>query len=556
MRRHAEGQATRPVSWTRLDTGLSVTMLVVAAIIRLAYARAVVFPALDDPAFYLATARNLVLGRGLEVDVLWSYQVPFNQVTHPSHEHWMPLPTLLIAVPFALEQLLDASPDFSLALARLPGLILGAMLAPLTYAWGRHLVSAGHAPRWLALGAGLLVATNATLAYQSASADSSAPFALFAAWALIGTVGKAGSRVRSLGTGLLMALAYLARSDGLLLLAVPLLCLVLPLGSGHAADKADGQSDGPRRAWPGRSSPADLVYVFAAFGLVIMPWLVRNTLALGTPLPGSVLKQAWLSDYVQTFNYLAPATPRTLLAQGWPAILSLRGQALFDGARVFLLSTFPWGLLALPGAWLLRRRWRTYPHLVYGLLLFAGLALVFPVASMSGTIYHSQGAIFPFAALAAVYAVYRAVLALLPRPRQTGIVLAILLGGVLVLSLSQTWSARTAVGERHQAEQAQYEAIARWLGQRAAPSDVIMTTQPYSVHWASGHPCIALPAGQPPSVALQAAERYDARWLVVTQAFGRYPAALHEEPNAGFVLAGSEAGSEFYEIQIPGRADQ
>ncbi len=548
MRKHPDEQPPRVPPWTRLDSGLLVTLLVVAALVRLAFARAVVFPPLDDPAFYLTTARNLALGRGLEVDALWSYQVPSAQVTHPSHEHWMPLPTFLMAVPFAIERFLDASPDFDLHLAQLPGLVLGTLLVPLTFASVRRLLPGGREVRWPAFVAALLVATNATLAYQSASADSSAPFAFFAAWALTRGTWPACSTRSYLGTGLLIALAYLARSDGLLLLAVPVVCLLLPLPSNVSPGPAAAEPAGKPSRHAARPKLAAIGYMLAGFGLLVAPWLVRNTLAFGTPLPGSVLKQLWLTAYVDTFNYLSPATPQAFLAQGWPAILWQRAQALLDAGRVFFLGTFLWGLLALPGAWLLRRRRATWPPLIYALLLVVGLALAFPVASMSGTFYHSQGALFPFAALAAVYAVHRAAPAVLPRARQPGFLAAILLAGLSVLSVFQLRSALTAVGERHQTEKAQFEAIAAWLGRHAAPGDVVMTTQPYSVHWASGYPCIALPAGEPLSAALQAAERYGARWLVVTQAFGRYPAVLHDELDSGFVLAGSAAGSEFYEI--------
>src|SRR5512137_2816900 len=89
--------------------------------IRLALASRLEFPPLDDPAFYVQTARNLAAGRGLVSDVLWSYQFAFPAVTHPSHEYWMPSATLLMA-PW-----IKAFGD-SLLIAQLPGTLCGALL--------------------------------------------------------------------------------------------------------------------------------------------------------------------------------------------------------------------------------------------------------------------------------------------------------------------------------------------------------------------------------------------------------------------------------------------
>src|SRR5512137_2798698 len=79
------------------DVWIALGLLAAGWGIRLALAARLVFPPLDDPAFYVQTARNLAAGRGLVSDVLWSYSVPFASVTHPSHEYWMPLATFLIA---------------------------------------------------------------------------------------------------------------------------------------------------------------------------------------------------------------------------------------------------------------------------------------------------------------------------------------------------------------------------------------------------------------------------------------------------------------------------
>ena len=150
-----------------------------------------------------------------------------------------------------------------------------------------------------------------------------------------------------------------------------------------------------------------LVDLWVAFALIVSPWLIRNYLTFGTPLPSSIVSQAWLSDYVDNFAYLFPPTLETWLAQSWSVILDQRILALAHSGQVLLQGTFPWGVLALPGIWLLRRESSFVPSLVYGLLLVFGLALVFPISTTSGAFYQTFGAVMPFLALAAAYAVYR-----------------------------------------------------------------------------------------------------------------------------------------------------
>jgi len=180
----------------------------------------ITFPPLDDPAFYVQTARNLAAGRGLVSDVLWSYQFSFPSVSHPSHEYWMPMATLLMA-PW-----IRALGD-TLFAAQLPGTLCGALLVPLTYALGRIVLPGD---RRIAVGAALLLLAGALPVYQAASTDSAAPFAVLGAGALLvgGMAIERRSVSLSLLAGLLGGLAYLTRSDGML---IPALTGAIVVGS-------------------------------------------------------------------------------------------------------------------------------------------------------------------------------------------------------------------------------------------------------------------------------------------------------------------------------------
>jgi 4-amino-4-deoxy-L-arabinose transferase-like glycosyltransferase len=569
MQGQGQSQRSRRTE-SSLDSVLAFLVFCVALAVRILYARAVVFPPLDDPAFYLTTAKVLVEEQKLEVDVLWSYQLPFDTVTHPSHEHWMPMTTFLIGGAFAINEALSEAVSAPLPAGQFPGLLLGALLAPLTYWVGRRMlsdtVSSGQgfrqSSRWIALGAGLLVAINATLGYQSASADSSAPFAVLAAWALSVAVRRPGEQGGYFGAGFLIALAYLTRADGLLLfVAIPLAWWLLPwprrvpieLPDNPAASfvwnhwpREGGSEQDTQPAWgPRLINALDLGVPII---ILIAPWLVRNYLVFDTPLPRSVLAQAWLSDYVDTFNYWSHPTWETWLAQSWQTILDQRWQALLHNGRVFLLATFPWGVLALPGLWLLRREWPIFPALVYGVLLFFGVALVFPVSSMSGTFYHSIGAVMPFLALAALYAIQRTATRFRRIQRWSRPIVVFVLLSLLALSGFQVGQSLPTVKERHRSEQQQFEAIADWLKANTAPDDVIMTTQTYTLNYVSGHPTIALPGNEPVDAAWEAAQRYGARYLVITQIFGQYPQLLQETRDPRFRLLAELEGTLIYAI--------
>ena len=558
-----------------LDLLLGLMLFTAALGVRWWYASAVVFPPSDEAAFYLTTAENLLTGRGLEVDVVWSYLIPFPGVTHPSHEQWMPLTTGLIAAAWAAQQLLSGALEASLRLAQMPGLILGALLAPLTYLVGRRalpgdrgsILNSWQGSRWVSLGAGLLVAVNAPLSLQSASLDSSAPLVLLTAWALTLAVRMPGDRGGYFGAGLLAALAYLTHAEGvLLLIAIPLAWWLLPVPrrpltelpdeirshpAAMTAWKQRPRDEGSEEEW-GRALGPSMIHVLdliVAFGLAVTPWLLRNYLAFGTPLPGAGLHQLWLSDPVDTFNYLSQPTPQTWLAQGWQAILQQRGQALLFNSGVLLRSTFPWGLLALPGLWLLRREWPLFPSLVYGLLLFFGVALVLPIASMSGAFERSLGVLMPLLALAALYVIQR-VVQRIHRLRTLAEIAAIAIVVLLVVMAGkQVTSTLPTVSERQQAEKGQFEAAANWLTQHTAPGDVVMTAQTYRLNYISGQPCIALPGNEPPEAAWQAAQQYGARTLMLTEPFGQYPQILKDQPDPRFRLLEETEEMTVYEIR-------
>jgi 4-amino-4-deoxy-L-arabinose transferase-like glycosyltransferase len=478
--------------------------------VRLILASQMPFPPLDDPAFYLQTARNLAAGRGLVSDVIWSYQFLFPAVTHPSHEYWMPLATLLMAPWISLFHTTEA--------AHLSGVICGALLAPLTYWLG---LRAEVRSRWVAGGAALLVAGSVSLAYQSASFDSAMPFALCAGVALIAgglAVERAAWRWALL-SGLASGLAYLARSDGLLVSVCVGAVMLLQTRPRR----------GVWRLWFG------LVFGVAIF---IVPWWWRNWAVFGVSQPVSPGTAIVLQDYAQLFSWGATPTLAHLWARGLPFIIDLRVQALLHNVDVWLLMTFPFGLLGVLG--LLRERRTVFRlGLIYGVALFLTTAFFFSVPTLFGLFYHSSGAVVPWLAVGSTTLLRRL---WLRRPLR--LIAVGLTVGVSMLLLAQWALALPAVISDSERNQVRFAEITYWLQANVPADQPILTTQANTLNYASGYSALSIPVAQDAAVLRQVADRYGVRYVIVTERNGQYPQAL-EQPTARARLV-----AEFPEIWI------
>ena len=82
-----------------LSAGL---VYVVAHVVRAWAATQITFPRPEDVAYYVSVARNLVEGRGLVSDAIWSFNTPPLAFPRPAFEVWLPLPSFLAAIPMSL----------------------------------------------------------------------------------------------------------------------------------------------------------------------------------------------------------------------------------------------------------------------------------------------------------------------------------------------------------------------------------------------------------------------------------------------------------------------
>src|SRR6185436_15531873 len=147
-----------------------------------------------------------------------------------------------------------------------------------------------------------------------------------------------------------------------------------------------------RRGIPARRKLA-LVVAPAAVALVVFaPWMVRDWLEFGNPLPGQALANALSVTGFDIFAWSDPPTLSRYLAVGPATLFQMRLDGLYHNLfTVLLIPGFPTsfvGLIALP--WALRLR-SLAPLAILSVTTFLFTSLLFPVSTTWGTYLHAAG---------------------------------------------------------------------------------------------------------------------------------------------------------------------
>ena len=377
---------------SRREAFLSAGLVFVAAlVVRLLFSAEIVFPKPEDSAYYVGVARNLVEGRGLISDALWSYQTPPLIVPRPAFEVWMPLPTFLAAVPMALFGTTFAS-------SQLSSVLVGAIVPVLAWRLAADVAAergfeVGRA-RSLALGAGLTTAVYLPLILASTVPDSTMPFTalVLGACLLMPRIARdpRGSRLtdpRLLTMGLLLGLAALTRNETAWLALIWV---------GYA--------------WFGTSVPLRerirLIGVVGVVALVVFaPWAYRNFTEFGSPLPSQAATNALYLTGYDIFAWNDTPTLTRYLDQGPAWLVGVRIQGMLHNLiNVLVILGLPLsliGLVALP--WQARGS-TLRPLLLISLIIFWFLSLVFPAATQWGTFLHAGGPVHVLVVLSGLLA--------------------------------------------------------------------------------------------------------------------------------------------------------
>jgi hypothetical protein len=491
-----EGKGPAPASAARWAEPLGLFALALA--VRSILAATFPDPGYPDGAYYVEVARSVGAGRGFNVDFLWTFievggRIPADpHLPVPSNAHWAPLASM-VQVPFIW--LLGPSIGASL----IPFVLIGALAAPLAWAIARD---AG-ASRMVRLGAGFLGAVPAAATVFTAQPNNVALTMVFGGGALWLTARGLNAHPRSFAmAGLLVGLATLARTDGLLLAAAPL-----------AAFAWDRWRPASRIPWTAALGCAGL------FLLVVAPWYLRQVAVFGSPTPSTAAGVLWLRSFADLNSVTADRTLGSVLAQGLASLVASRALALWQALAVFggLVCGVVLAPFVIAGAWRRRRSPDFGPAFAFAGVLLAVSVVLFAIHVPNGMFLHASVALAPHAYVLAVeaIAVAGAVLAgrraRWHRERMTGVLVAagcVLVAGVAVLT---TLDARTTWDTRRQ----RHEAIAEGLDAAGATmDDRIMSTDAAGYRYVSGRGGVVSP-DDPLPVIEEAARAYDIRWIIV-----------------------------------------
>jgi hypothetical protein len=529
--RHRDHAVSRREAWLS-----AAAVFAVALVIRIVAAAMVRFPVPEDTAYYAGVARNLAEGRGLISNALWSYQTQPLEVPRAAFELWLPLPSLLEAIPAAL---LGAAEWFRAA--QVVSVLAGSVVAVLAWRLGADVAAEMRLPagraRTMGVGTGLVAAALSPLVMYAALPDSTALFAALSlaacllmtriasgaasgsAGAASGSAGAASSSARFdrrlIALGLLLGLAALTRSEAIWLgLAWAVVAWLWTPGS--------------RRRRAGSIAVPAVVAI-----LVVAPWVVRDWLAFGTPLPGQTIGNALYLQSTDIFAYSDPPTLARFLSAGPAALADIYAAGFAnDLFGVLLVTAFPVGLVGLVALPWVGRRSALRPLVLASVCTFLVTSLAFPVATLSGTFLHAAGSAFVLLSVCAVVALDELIVRIgrirhWTRPvAWFGPAFAIAaIGPLCAISIG-------TISRQAEDVAARYEALPAAMARAGVPLDnaaPVITDAPIWLAEATGVRTLALPEESPSSV-VALANRFGARLLVVREGTNReWPQILGDQ---------------------------
>ena len=538
---------------------LGLYLLALAA--RLLAATELPFPTTEPSAYYVDVARNLVAGDGLVSNGVWSFATPPLEVPKPAFELWLPMSTFVSAAAMTVL-------GSSFWAAQVGGALLGAAVAPLAWAVGREAANAqgldARRGRAVAITAGLLAALLSPLVLGAVVPDSYTPFTVFVLAAALLIPRVTGARdghddvappsiIAGLALGVAMGLAYLSRQE---VIWLGLTVLIMQGWVLHWRPTGARLREAARRLWP----------VFVGGLVVVVPWLARNHLELGSPFPGQAIENLFLVENEDIFAFREHPDATTYLAQGAAVVLTNPLRAAWDNLlSVILFPAFPVGvagLIALVGmrrSPALRRPTILAALLLSSLLTFVSVMLLFPVATLWGTFMHSSGPLL--VALGVVAALGGDALLERISSRRAWERPNIIIAPIALVSMTLLFTLFQVrlLGVQSSDTQARYAALDTSLAAVAEDvgteqPDTLISDHPMWLAEATGGYAVALPDEGIGSI-IELGGAFGTDWIVVVDERGRYPAALLEPAAAAclasepIALEDAEAGAWLFRLR-------
>ncbi|HSS35245.1 MAG TPA: hypothetical protein VLR93_03140 [Patescibacteria group bacterium] len=499
------------------EAWLTAGFLFVAAVVaRAIFAATLRFPTPEDTAYYVGAARNLLEGRGLVSDAIWSFQTPPLVFPRPAFEVWLPLPTVLALPAMAIL-------GHTFEAAKVPAVLVGSLVPVLAWRLAADVAEErGFSPgraRTLAIGTGLTAVVYLPLVLFGALPDSTMPFATLAlAAGLLMTrilrrppLGRALRDPRLLGLGVILGLAALTRNEAAWL---ALTWVGLAFWSGP------------------RGQRLVLVAIPAVVALLIFaPWAVRDWAVFGNPLPGQALANALSIRGFDIFAWNDPPTLARYLAVGPVRLVEMRVEGIWHNlVNVLVAPGFPVSLIGLVALPWTGRAFALRPLVVVSVVTFLVTSLIFPVATTWGTFLHAAGAVHVLLIVSALLAL-DALIARVGTIRGwtrpvawLGPTLTIASGLLFSIGLVGYANQATDVARRYELLADRMAAIGRPLDATAGP---VVTDFPIWLAEARRIPTLALPDESPADVVDLAQAFPGTRYLVMSDDdHGSWPGIL------------------------------
>lgn len=474
-------------------------------------------PAYPDSYYYVEVARSIAAGHGLNIDFIWIFaevgaRIPsLPTLPIPSNAHWLPLASFLQA-PF-----ISVLGPTALASA-LPGMLIGSIAAPLTWAIARDAGSSSNAAR----AAGILIAIPGAITVFMAQPETfplTMPLVAATIWAA--SRGLRGDGRAFVLAGFLAGVLALTRNDGVLLGGT--------LGLIWLADRV--RQLRARRGAHSWSHVEDRrpisvlagVLALVAFLVVIGPWWARQLAVFGSISPTSSSGAAlWIRDFREWNSIVADPSLATFLAQGIGPIIASRLAGLTSAITIFsvLVASVVLVPFLLLGILAKRHSIAFQPWFAYTFVVFAGATFLYPVHVPGGTFIHTAIGLAPHAVILSIEGVV-AFVGLISARRSTwnreqaG---GVFLWGVvaLVVGIAVVFGRPVQVG--WDASRQPRVALAAYLDSKGVPrDDRILSIDAGGIKYFTGHPGVVTP-DDPIEVIESVARAYGTRWLVVERA--------------------------------------
>jgi hypothetical protein len=506
-------------------------------------------PGYMDADYYYASGLRIATDNTWDEPFLWNYLSDPVGLPQPAFTYWMPLAGILSALGITLTGRVDFWS------ARMFFILLGGSISPLA----AYMAATFSPKRWAALLAGALgIFSGFYLVYLPTTETFGIYMVLGAMmFLLIRRMQQDSIKVRGgegksdpdeatarrtispiwiyLAGGGVAGFMYMTRADGLIWLVMILGAIIMQVSNYYSKTMQEAKSKSTGFIW------IAFIMCMGAFLVVASPWVIRNWQIYGTIFAPGSGRALWLNRYDELFIY--PADRLTFsrwIGGGLVPILQARAWAF--GLNAVSTLAVQGGIFLLPlilvGLWIKRKDWRVVIGGLGWLATFLAMTIIFPFQGARGGYFHA-GAGFQILFWALVPVGLERFIEWGRQKRDWSPDLAQVKFGIGIIGLTilvtgfVSWQrligdsgAESAWGAKSHT----YEQVETYLKDyHAASEDIVMVNNPPGYFAVTGRQAIVIPDGDL-DTALRAAEKYDARLLILDQNYPQGLEEIYQEP--------------------------